>query len=94
MKAIILKQAISLATLAIAVGGAFMSDAAGKAKEDAALTQGWLKGNPEGTICHQSNMCEINNTGNICRTGPASTDPQLFGKFVSTGPCVREVYKP
>lgn len=95
MKAIFLKQAASIATLAIALGGAFLTDAANKAKEDADLTQGWLRVNPsDPSICNEHSMCEINNTGNVCKTGTSPTDPQLYGKFTPTGPCIRVVYRP
>jgi len=94
MKAIIFKQAASIETLAVALGGAFVTDAASKAKEDLVLTQGWLRTNPsDPSICNEHSMCEIDNTGNVCRTD-ITTGSQLYGKFTPGCPCIRLVYRP
>lgn len=78
---------IPIAIVAIAIAGAFTTQAKNNEKNTLVLVQGYIKGNPQGTACQISIWCS--NTGNqLCMVGTT----QVWGKNAN-GQCILEVYK-
>lgn len=75
----------SISFLVLAIVAAFSSHA--MSRTSLALVQGYIKGNPNGTICQVSILCS-DTGGQLCRVGTT----QVWGKD-SSGRCILEVYR-
>ncbi|PRZ22845.1 DUF6520 family protein [Flavobacterium granuli] len=57
------------------------------------IVSGFIRNNVEGTNCSESDECEENNTGTLCRVGQDPTGTQLWINNDS-GECLKLGYKP
>ncbi|WP_149207346.1 DUF6520 family protein [Flavobacterium johnsoniae] len=94
MKSKFAKQVLPVAVFALAIAGAFTTNAMNQRSKAATPAQGYLKLNPQGSNCQeQDDECQIENTGNVCTVDLNPTGAQLFGKN-SAGNCVQTIYRP
>lgn len=78
---------ISLTFFALAIVGAFTTQAMNNRVKKQSSIQGYVKGNPQGTVCPISVWCS-DTQGPICMSGTT----QIFGKDAS-GKCVVELHR-
>jgi len=93
MKTIFLKQVFPVAVFAVAIAGAFTTNAMEKARRTADLVDSYKKLNIAGDCDEQQFTCDRENTGNICRVSANPASQQLYAKN-DNGDCVVEVYRP
>ncbi|MBG6063159.1 hypothetical protein IWX83_002969 [Flavobacterium sp. CG_9.1] len=93
MKANFIKQVIPVAVFALAIAGAFTTNAMNVRSKTVATVQGYVKLNPQGTSCEQRDMCSTINNGNICTVGLIPGGTPLFAKN-SANQCTVTVYRP
>jgi hypothetical protein len=93
MKTNFVKQVVPVAVFALAIAGAFTTHAMNERSKTVAPIQGYIKLNPQGTSCEQSDQCSTVNNGNVCTVGSVSGGTQLFGKN-SANQCSLPVYRP
>lgn len=84
-----LKNWIPAAFFMLAIIGAFSTHAMNTTKKVNAMTtfQGYLKGNPQGTVCNKSIEC-TDEAGPICTSGGV----QVWG-MDANDKCLRELHK-
>jgi len=81
MKTLFLKQALSLGMFAMAATGAFVSHAEKTENRALPVQQGFIKGNPLGTLCNSPKNCQTEDSGLVCRViNDDPTTTQMFGK--------------
>lgn len=82
------RKVIPMAVFALAIAGAFTTNAMNRSSKALGAVQGYIRANPQGTACNISNMCS-DVAGPVCTLGAA----QLWGKDLS-GKCVVELFHP
>jgi len=94
MKLNFLKQGIPVAVFALAIAGAFTTNAMEKSRRAASLVDAYPRLNPAGTCSEEPYTCETNNNFILCRVDQDNpTSQQLYAKD-GNGNCTIEVYKP
>jgi hypothetical protein len=93
MKTNFSKQVLPVAVFALAIAGAFTTNAMNVRSKTATAVQGYVKLNPQATSCEQRDMCSTINNGNICTVGLVPSGAQLFAKNAS-GQCSVIIYRP
>lgn len=91
MKSNFLKMILPMATIAVAVTGAFSTNAMNTKSKTVALVQGYYHITPNGP-CQAADMCETSG-GPFCRVGGGVSTPRLWAKDAD-GDCVIPLYKP
>jgi hypothetical protein len=81
------RKMIPLAVFAIAIAGAFTTQAMTRFNKNVSTFQGYVKVNPLGTMCNTSITCS-DIQGELCKVG----NTQIWGKDAS-GKCVVELYR-
>lgn len=81
------RKVIPMAVFALAIVGAFTTNAMSKNVKATTSIQGYVKLNPQGTVCNISNFCS-DDPGPVCMLGTT----QLWGKDGS-GKCVVELHR-
>jgi hypothetical protein len=95
MKTIFSKQVvITAAVFALAIAGAFTTNAMEKNSRSTALIDGYVRLNPAG-LCNeeQTYECDTDNFGAICRVSANPASQQVYAKNAN-GACTVEVYRP
>lgn len=94
MKTTFLKQVIPVAVFALAIVGAFTTNAMEKSRRSAVLVDAFKRISPT-EVCEEkpTNTCENTGGGPICRVSLNPASEQLWGKN-SAGECTVEVYRP
>ncbi|SHJ18274.1 DUF6520 family protein [Flavobacterium terrae] len=91
MKSNFLKMILPMAAIAVALTGAFSTNAMNTKSKTVALVQGYhfiSQSNP----CQAADMCETSGTS-FCRVGGGVATPRLWAKDTN-GNCVIPLYKP
>ncbi|WP_163408104.1 DUF6520 family protein [Flavobacterium ajazii] len=94
MKTIFSKQVLPVAVFALAIAGAFTTNAMERNSRSVDAIDGFKRLNPAG-LCddEQSYSCESVNTGAICRVSASPSSQQVYAKNAN-GACTVEVYRP
>lgn len=94
MKLNFFKQGIPVAVFALAIAGAFTTNAMEKRSRAAALVTAYPRLNPAGTCSEEPYTCESINNFTLCRVNQDdSTSAQLYSKDAN-GNCTIQTYKP
>ncbi|MBC5862835.1 DUF6520 family protein [Flavobacterium turcicum] len=93
MKTNFAKQVLPVAVFALAIAGAFTTNAMSQRSKTVAPVQGFIKLNLQATSCEQRDMCSNVNNGIVCTVGLVPSGAQLFGKN-SSGQCSVPIYRP
>lgn len=83
------RKVIPMAVFALAIVGAFTTNAMTKNVKVTSSVQGYIRNNPQGTACNISDFC-VDDAGPVCMLGTSST--QLWGKDGS-GKCIVELHR-
>jgi hypothetical protein len=83
------RKVIPMAVFALAIVGAFTTNAMTRSAKVSGPVQGYVRANPQGTICNESEFC-TDDPGSICMLTNTST--QLWGKDGS-GKCIVELHR-
>lgn len=81
------RKVIPMAVFALAIVGAFTTNAMTRNSKVVNSVQAYIRANPQGTTCNISNQCS-DIPGPVCMLGGTT---QLWGKD-SAGKCVVELY--
>jgi hypothetical protein len=79
MKALIIKQALSLGTFALAAMGAFATHSGNANERSLPIVQGFVQGNPQHTVCETPRNCNTEVNQWMCKLNDLS-GAQLYGK--------------
>jgi hypothetical protein len=93
MKVNFAKQVIPVAVFALAIAGAFTTHAMSEHSKKLAPVDGFIRLDPEGDECEQSNQCSTVNNSIVCTVGLVPAGAQLYGKN-SADKCTKVIYRP
>lgn len=93
MKTVFFKKGLPVAVVAIAIAGAFSTNAMNRHAENVAIVPGYEQLNPQATECEQKDDCSTINTGTLCTVGYDPEGAQLFDKNAA-GECRVTLYRP
>ncbi|MEO8235822.1 MAG: DUF6520 family protein [Flavobacterium sp.] len=81
------RRLIPMAVFALAIAGAFTTQAMNRSNKKVSIFQGYVKVNPLGTMCNTSITCS-SDPDELCKVGTT----QIWGKDAS-GKCIVELYR-